>query len=113
MTVSPFCADMTDGFSASTQLVIYLNVSLPQSQFLILASLVAEVIRQAPRNIFRLFKAGHLFPLTGGAWSPSYECRAARQRFCCWYFISSHQARGNPPSITMQRRGGQKTSGWK
>ena len=54
MTVSPFCADMTDRFSASTQLVIYVKVSLPQSQFLILASLVAEVIRQAPRNIFRL-----------------------------------------------------------
>jgi hypothetical protein len=60
---------MTDRFSASTQLVIYLKVSLPQSQFLILASLVAEVIRQAPRNIFRLLKAGHHFPLTGGAWS--------------------------------------------
>jgi len=49
---------MTDRFSASTQLVICLKVSLPQSQFLILASLVAEVIRQAPRNIFRLFKLG-------------------------------------------------------
>jgi hypothetical protein len=87
MTASPFCADMTDRFSASTQPVINLKGFVASITIFDFGQLVADLIRQALEIFFRLFKLGNFFRLLLAAHG-AYECRTARQRFYCWYLIT-------------------------